>query len=106
MTVGQVAFVKGSTLYVTDTQGNTLRVKAAAGATVSKTVSSSVKAIHPGETVLVTGTANANGAIIAQSIRVGASTAGGLGSQFSSGASPTAPAAAGTSGEPALFGKG
>jgi hypothetical protein len=105
-TVGQVAFVKGSTLYVTDTQGNTVKVKASASATVSKTVSSSVRAIHPGETVLVTGTTDANGAVTAQAIRVGTGATSGLGALFSSGASRRTAPGSGETGEPALFGKG
>jgi len=103
-TVGQVAFVKGSTLYVTDTQGNTVKVKAPASATVSKTVSSSVKAIHPGETVLVTGTTSADGTVAARSIRVGV-VAGGLGGTLpGAGSSPSS--ATSNGGEPSLFGKG
>jgi hypothetical protein len=109
-TVGQVAFLKGSTLYVTDTAGNTVEVKAAPGATISKTVSSSVKAIHPGETVLVSGSTGASGTISAQSIRVGASATSGLAGLFGGGASTggsgAAPTGATGAGEPSLFGKG
>jgi hypothetical protein len=109
-TVGQVAFLKGSTLYVTDTAGNTVEVKAAPGATISKTVSSSVKAIHPGETVLVSGSTGASGTISAQSIRVGSAATSGLANLFGGGASTGGSGAASTgasgTGEPSLFGKG
>ena len=112
-TVGQVAFVSGSTLYVTDSEGNTLRVITSRASTVTKSVKSSVAGIHPGETVLVTGAKAANGAINAESIRTGESLGGGglsslfgggsgLGSSGRSGNSGGAPAG----GEPALFGKG
>jgi hypothetical protein len=77
-TIGQVAFVSKGTLYVTTTEGDTVKVKAAAGASVTKTVKAKVASIHPGETVVVTGTTAASGAVSASAIRVG-STAGGLG---------------------------
>ena len=106
-TVGEVSFVRGSTLYVTDAEGGTVKVLAK-GATVSKTVSTSAHAIHPGETVIVSGSKATSGAIQAQTIRVG-STGGGLGSLFGDG-SGSAPTSTGSrssssgSGAPALFG--
>ena len=86
-TVGQVTTVDGDTLYVTDPQGNTLKVTAAKGATVTRQVDSRVRAIRPGETVIVQGAAR-KGAILATSIRAtpgvgaggrGAGRAGGAG---------------------------
>jgi hypothetical protein len=121
-TIGQVAYLSKGTLYVTTSEGNTVKVTAAAGASVTKTVKASIKAIHPGETVIVAGASGANGAVSASSIRVG-SIAGGLGggaalfggssgasgaSRSSSGAGSggAAGAAASGGGEPQLFGKG
>ncbi len=71
-TAGQVAFISGSTLYVTTAEGNTVKVTTSPGSTVTKTVKASVSGIHPGETVIVTGS-NTNGTISAESIRVGSS---------------------------------
>ncbi len=113
-TVGQVAYSSNGTLYITNTSGNTVKVKTSPATTVSKTVTSSVKAIHPGETVTVTGSAGANGAVSAESIRVGAGGAGGLAGLFggSAGGTSTATGAGGGTGgakqasEPALFGSG
>src|ERR1700722_11006136 len=76
-TVGQVAYVSGSTLYVTSAEGNTVKVKTSDASTVSKTVKSDVKSIHPGETVIVTGSASTNGAVQAESIRVSEAGASG-----------------------------
>jgi len=120
-TVGQVAYLSGSTLYVTDGEGNTVKVKTSDASTVSKTVKSDVKGIHPGETVIVTGSAGTNGAVQAESIRVSeAGSGGGLGALFGgapqgSARSPAlgatgsrssgASGASGTGGEPTLFGK-
>jgi hypothetical protein len=87
---------------------------------VTKTVKTSIEAIHPGETVIVAGSSGANGAISASSIRVG-STAGGLGGGAAvlfggstrgagaGGTSSTSTSAGSTAsgaGEPQLFGKG
>jgi hypothetical protein len=118
-TVGQVAYISKGTLYVTTSEGNTVKVTAAPGATVTKSVKTTADRIHPGETVVITGTASANGAIAAQSIRAGSAGAGGLagaaglfgGSSSSSGATRTGSSSGGASsgggsGEQALFGKG
>ena len=113
-TIGQVAFVQGSTLYVTDSSGNTVKVKTSAASTVTKTVSGSVHAIRPGEQVVVSGTTASNGTVTAESIRVGGSAAGGLAGLFGGGgASPGSGTGTGSSttngsssGGPALFGGG
>jgi hypothetical protein len=110
-TAGQVAYVSGSTLYVTTAEGNTVKVNTAAGSTVTKTVKATVKGIHPGETVLVTGAPDANGAVNAESIRVGAGAGGGLsallgGSGAGAGAGGAGKTSGGSGGEQALFGKG
>lgn len=85
-TVGQVSYVSGHTLYVTTSEGNTIKVTTSAGSTVSKTVKSDVKGIHPGETVIVTGSPGANGAVSAEAIRVSeAGASGGLGALFGGG---------------------
>ncbi len=110
-TAGQVAFVSGSTLYVTTAEGNTVKVMTSPGSTVTKTVTASVSEIHPGETVVVTGT-NMNGTISAESIRVGAGGGlGGVGALFGgsgrgSGSGGSGSGGGGSGGEPALFGEG
>jgi hypothetical protein len=117
-TVGQVAYADKGTLYVTTSEGNTVKVTAAPGASVTKTVKASIKAIHPGETVVVAGTSGANGAVSASSIRVGsiAGAIGGGSALFGGGADGSASSGSsgsrsgggnsGTSGEAQLFGKG
>jgi hypothetical protein len=110
-TVGQVAYVAHGVLYVTTLEGNTVKVTAAPGATVTKSIDTTTRSIHPGETVVVSGTPGANGAIAAQSIRAGVETGGGLGPGALFGAGGRSSAASGTSspsggGGQALFGKG
>lgn len=100
-TIGQVAFVQGSTLYVTDTQGSTVKVTTSAGSSITKSVKASAKGIHPGETVIVTGTTGAGGTVSAESIRVGGAGEGGVPASPSGGSGGKA---AGR--EPSLFGSG
>jgi hypothetical protein len=75
-TVGQVAYVQKGILYVTDAQGNTVKVRASEASTITKTVKADLEQIHPGETVTVTGERGSGGAILARSISVGSSAAG------------------------------
>ncbi len=106
-TSGTVAYLAGSTLYVTNAEGNTVKVNTSPATSVTKTVKTKVKGIHPGETVTVTGATASNGAVSAESISVG-SSGGGLASLFG-GAGASGGASKGSSGgssEPALFGKG
>jgi hypothetical protein len=70
-TNGTVTLIKGSTLYVTDASGNTLLVHTTAGSTVKKTVSGTLKSVHPGDSVTVTGTQNKDGSYSAQAITIG-----------------------------------
>jgi hypothetical protein len=105
-TVGTVAYLSGSTLYVTNSEGNTVKINTSAGTGVTKTVKSTVSAIHPGEPVTVTGVGGAGGAVSAESISVG-SSGGGLASLFGAGGGPRS-GARGTGGgsTPSLFGSG
>ncbi len=75
-TSGTVTYLAGKTLYVTDSEGNTIKVATSSATSVSKTVTASVRGIHPGETVSIVGATGTNGSIKAESISVGASLAG------------------------------
>jgi hypothetical protein len=76
-TAGQVSSVRGGTIYIQDTQGNTLRVTLPPGASVTRTTTSSVRAIHPGDAVVVQGSTRNDGSIRASSIRSTAADVGG-----------------------------
>lgn len=102
VTTGEVAYVRGSTLYVTDSQGNTVKVSAAAGSKVTKTVSTKANRIHPGATVVVLGSKAKDGSISASSISVSSAASG---SATSAGTSPSS-AGAGSGSTPTLFGPG
>ncbi len=104
-TSGTVAYLAGSTLYVTNAEGNTVKVKTSTGTNVTKNVKTSVTGIHPGETVTVTGAAAANGTVNAEAISVG--TSGGALSALLGGAAARSSSAKSTGGgEQSLFGSG
>jgi len=102
VTTGEVAYVRGNTLYVTDSQGNTVKVSATAGSKVTKTVSTKASSIHPGATVVVLGSKAKNGSISASSISVSSAASGSATS-----AGPSSSSAGASSGStPTLFGPG
>ena len=88
LTTGEVSYVSGSTLYVTDTEGNTVKVKAPSGTNVTKTVSTSVHTVHPGDTVIVKGSQNKNGSVTASSVSVSSSSGSTSSAAGSSGSAP------------------
>lgn len=101
-TIGQIAYLKGTTLYVTDTSGNTVKVTVPKGTPVTKSVTTSLKGVRPGDTVVIRGSQGKNGTVSATSISVGGATGSGLfggGSGGSGGASGF-----GGSGAPTGFG--
>jgi len=104
-TAGTVAYLAGKTLYVTNTEGNTIKVTTSAATTVTKTVKATVKSIHPGETVTITGETGSGGSVSAESISVG-SSGGGLAALFGGGAASSGSSSRGSSsaGSPSLFG--
>ena len=75
-TIGQVAYLKGTTLYITDTSGNTIKVIVPKGTPVTKSVSTGLNGVGPGDTVVVRGLPGPNGTATAQSVSVGAAGAG------------------------------
>lgn len=72
-TSGKVTSRSGKTLYVKSSEGATVKVATSAATTVTKTVKAKVKAIHPGETVTIAGSADSKGVLSAESISVGSS---------------------------------
>jgi hypothetical protein len=104
-TAGTVAYLDGKTLYVTNSEGNTVKVTTSAATSVSKTVKSSVGGIHPGETVTVTGSTGANGAVSAESISVG-SSGGDLAALFGGSGASGGSSGSSSASTPSLFGGG
>ena len=85
-TVGSVANKHGSTLYVKDSDGNTVRVKTNSHSKINRTASTSAGAIHPGDTVIVQGTKHSDGSITATQVNAtAAGAAGGFAGLFGGG---------------------
>jgi hypothetical protein len=74
-TTGTVATVAGGTLYVTDAQGNTVKVLTTGATKVTRSTESKARDIHPGDSVVIQGAARKSGTVKAQSISATASGA-------------------------------
>jgi hypothetical protein len=71
-----VTLIRGPILYVTDFNGNTVKV-ATKGARVTKTIAANPRSIRPGDQVVVRGQAGKNGTITASAISLGTGGFGG-----------------------------
>jgi hypothetical protein len=85
VTFGQVKLVDGDNVYVTDAQGNTVKVSAA-DAQITTSQPGTLNDLKPGETVVVQGEADKEGTIKAASV-----STGGAGGGFPGGGSAAAP---------------
>ncbi|MGW7002252.1 hypothetical protein ACWGCW_05310 [Streptomyces sp. NPDC054933] len=86
MTVGTVKLVDGSTIYVTDAQGNTVKITTAQSTQVSEAKSGKVSDLQPGQTVVVRGNQDSSGDIAATTVTEGGlGTGGGGGRGFGGG---------------------
>jgi len=87
--IGTVSSVDGNTIYLTDTSGNTVKVKLSSATKLTKSESASKTSVRPGDTVVIQGAKGSNGTITATSVSdSGASTTH----------SDASPAATGTAG--------
>jgi hypothetical protein len=73
---GEVESVDGRDLYVTGSDGTTVRVRVDGNAKVTRTASAKVHSVHPGDTVVVTGETGANGTVAATQLTATAAGAG------------------------------
>ena len=86
-TVGSVANVDGNRFYVTDSSGNTVRVKTNKNSKVTRTAVSKVGEVHPGDTVIVQGAKSSSGTVTATSVTATAKNAtSGIAGLFGGGA--------------------
>jgi hypothetical protein len=114
-TVGQVKAIDGSSLYVTDLQGNTVKVTTEPGVRVRVTSNSTLKKVSPGDYVTVQGTQTASGYKATSITDSGTESpfgggglfgGGGSGSGGSTGTQPSGGNGGGTGITPALPGLG
>lgn len=90
-TVGTVESVDGGTIVITSANGEKVTVKTAAATTVTKNETGAVSDIKTGDTIVVRGTAGADGSTEAQTITIGGAGATGFpgGGTFPGGGAPT-----------------
>ncbi len=99
---GTITSIRGGAFYITDSTGNTVKVRLSSATKISKSLGVSRRSLHPGDTVLIRGLTSFSGTITAASVSdtgaaAGArtptttgssgsgSSGGGLGSLFSGG---------------------
>jgi hypothetical protein len=67
-TIGSVASVNGKTIYVTETSGNTVKVKLSGQTTITKSAAVSSSKVFPGDEVVIAGTKGSGGTVAATSL--------------------------------------
>jgi hypothetical protein len=67
-TVGSVASVNGKTIYVTETSGDTVKVKLSGQTAITKSESVSSKKVFPGDEVVIAGAKGSGGTVTATSL--------------------------------------
>ncbi|MFF1477144.1 hypothetical protein ACFVYD_06140 [Streptomyces sp. NPDC058301] len=79
LTIGTVKLVDGTTIYVTDTQGNVVKVTTVGSTQVTEAKSGKVSDLQPGQTVTVRGSQNASGDVAATTVTQGGASGFGGG---------------------------
>jgi hypothetical protein len=103
-TAGTISTIDGDTLYLTESSGNTVKVKLSSATTLTKTVSVAKKSLFPGDTVSVTG-ASKGGTVTATAVAdSGSSSAATSSTSGTTGASSSSSTGSGASGLSSLFG--
>lgn len=77
-TTGTVKLVQGSTIHVTTTDGNTVKVSVPSSTTITKSVTTKLSGVQPGDTVTAIGTTSSDGVVKAVSVRLGDAGLGGF----------------------------
>ena len=104
-TFGTVSTVNGDALYITEANGNTVKVTLSSATKVTKNVSVGKDAVRPGDTVVVAGAKNSDGTVSATTLSdTGAGLTGGGGG--SGGGSGGSSSTSGSSAVSSLFGGG
>lgn len=82
LTVGTVKLVDGDTIYVTDAQGNTVKVTTSKSTKVTESKDGKVSDLKPGQTVTVNGTKGSSGDVTATTVTQGEAAPTGFGGGF------------------------
>jgi Domain of unknown function (DUF5666) len=84
---GTVSSVKGSSIFVTDSTGNLVKVKLSSATKITKSLGVRRSSLHPGDTVVIRGLKNSNGTLTATTVSDSGNSSTGTGSSGSSGSS-------------------
>jgi hypothetical protein len=79
VTIGTVKLVDGKTLYVTDAQGNIVKVTTGGSTKVTESKDGKISDLKAGQSVTVLGSKNSDGDVTATTVTQGSSTASGFG---------------------------
>ncbi|WP_052397948.1 hypothetical protein [Streptomyces sp. NRRL F-5123] len=86
LTVGTVKLVDGDTIYVTDAQGNTVKVTTSTSTKVTESKDGKVSDLKAGQTVTIRGTTGSSGDVTATTVTQGETAPTGFGGGFDFGA--------------------
>jgi Domain of unknown function (DUF5666) len=84
---GTISSVKGSSIFVTDSTGNLVKVKLSSATKITKSLGVRRSSLHPGDTVVIRGLKNSNGTLTATTVSDSGNSSAGTGSSGSSGSS-------------------
>jgi hypothetical protein len=82
--MGTVASINGRTLVLTETSGNTVKVRLSSSTKITKSQPVSRHAVRPGDTIIVQGAPNSNGTTVAASVTDSGAGSGGASAGSSS----------------------
>jgi hypothetical protein len=80
---GTITSVRGGVFYITESTGNTVKVKLASATKVTKSLSVHRGSLHPGDSVVIRGVANSAGTLVAATVSDSGSGSGGAGASGS-----------------------
>jgi hypothetical protein len=79
LTIGTIKLIDGRTIYVTDAQGNIVKVTTGGSTKVTESKDGKVSDLQPGQSVTIRGSQNPSGDIAATTVTEGGPTPGGFG---------------------------
>ena len=99
--IGTVSNIKGKTIYISDTSGNTVKVRLSSATRITKSLTVGRNAVRPGDSVVIRGAQRSDGTLSATSISDSGAGTTGSGSSGTSSSSTSS-----GSGVSSLFGSG
>ena len=104
--IGTVSNINGKTIYISDTSGNTVKVRLSSATKITKSLTVGKKAVRPGDSVVIQGAKSSNGTISATSLSDSGASTTGSGSSGSGSSGTSSSSTSSGSGVSSLFGSG